>query len=298
MRASFAGLLRAALTDLSRTEPDCLLYETGDPRWYRQSRGVGESEQEQPSAVPPEAAGPARVRLAPLSTPRQRGWERARPSGLEGGSVVRLQPLFRSGRSGALVRGQLIHAFFEQIEWIEDGTPSGDVLSRVAEELLSETTVSPEDRDQWRSQFLAMLQKDSIRETLSRQRYARLTPLGFPAPCDAELAGKAPVARAENERPFAIRDGGQLLTGFIDRLVLLSSDRRVIGAEVLDYKTDAVDPHDEDDVAAKVDHYRPQLQAYRRAVSKLTHLPMERILARLIFVESGLVRSVDPSHDA
>jgi ATP-dependent exoDNAse (exonuclease V) beta subunit len=292
IRASYAGLLRAALTDLSRIEPACLLYDTGDPRWYEHA-GKGESREREP--IVPTAAAPVHVQLAPLAAPRQRGWERARPSGLEGGSVARLQPLFRSGRSGALVRGQLIHAFFEQIVWINDGTPSEDKLREVADELLSDTTVSRNERDQWRRQFLAMLQRDSIREILSRQRYRRMTPLGFPPQCDVELAGQVPVAGAENERSFAIRDGGQLLTGFIDRLVLLSSDGRVIGAEILDYKTDAVDPQDEDDVAAKVDHYRPQLQAYRRAVSKLTYLPMERILASLIFVESGLVRSVDSS---
>ena len=100
------------------------------------------------------------------------------------------------------------------------------------------------------------------------------------------------MPRVQNERGFALQDGEQLLTGAIDRLVLLEQAGRVVAAEVLDFKTDALAADDPQQVAAKVAHYGPQLEAYRRAVAQFAALPPDRVSAQLVFVEAGLVRPV------
>ena len=94
---------------------------------------------------------------------------------------------------------------------------------------------------------------------------------------------------------FAVRDGDNLLSGFIDRLVLICDDQRPVAADVVDFKTDAIDAHDEPSVTAKVNFYRPQLAAYRRAVAQMFRLPELHVSARLVFVGAGLVRNIDPA---
>ena len=100
------------------------------------------------------------------------------------------------------------------------------------------------------------------------------------------------TATAQNERGFAIRDDGQLLSGFVDRLVLLGHGPETVAAEIIDYKTDPVDVKDAKQLIDKVNFYTPQLDAYRRAMAKVTHLPPERIAARLLFVEAGILETV------
>jgi ATP-dependent exoDNAse (exonuclease V) beta subunit len=65
---------------------------------------------------------------------------------------------------------------------------------------------------------------------------------------------------------------------------------QVVAADILDYKTDHV-PTDAD-IASKVETYAPQIQAYRRAVAKLTGLPPAAIAARLLFTGPGTLRSI------
>lgn len=65
----------------------------------------------------------------------------------------------------------------------------------------------------------------------------------------------------QRERSFAIRDGDIILNGTFDRLVVLYDGNRIMGADVLDYKTDDVPGDDPRAVDARVAQYRPQLEA-------------------------------------
>ena len=89
-----------------------------------------------------------------------------------------------------------------------------------------------------------------------------------------------------------VRDDGRLLSGLIDRLVLLYDQDRLVAADILDYKTDAVNENDPNALDRLVAHYRPQLEAYRRAVATMFRLPGDKITARLLFVSPGVVRSL------
>ena len=74
------------------------------------------------------------------------------------------------------------------------------------------------------------------------------------------------------ERPFAIRDGNAILNGKIDRLVLLYDGDHIVAADVVDYKSDMLSADDPRAVDARAEIYRPQLEAYRLATSRLCHL--------------------------
>ena len=83
----------------------------------------------------------------------------------------------------------------------------------------------------------------------------------------------------------------RIVRGQIDRLVLRRDrEGRVAGARVLDFKTDAVD--DEAALDARVEHYRPQLDAYRAAVRRRHGLKAGSVEAALVFLKAGGVREL------
>ena len=61
-----------------------------------------------------------------------------------------------------------------------------------------------------------------------------------------------------------------------------------IAADILDYKTDAV--HDAAHLDELVEHYRPQLDAYRDGLSQMLRLDASRIRCRLLMLATGEVK--------
>ncbi len=285
---TFAGLLRVTLRDARPAEPGAILFHHGDPKWHLCS--VSREVCEEPDSAAETSSEPISVHLAPVdpASGRRRGWERARPSGLEGGTRVDVRQILTSSRSSAFLQGQLIHAWFEQIEWLEDGRPTEHVLRRVWDQIMaggeSPTLSFPEQS----ARFQEMLDRSAIAGLLNRQRYERIETVGFASDVCHALKGDPLTLKVQNERGFAIRQRGQLLNGFIDRLVLLESQGRIVAAEIIDFKTDAFNASDAKQLSAKVEFYGPQLDAYRRSVAKLTGLPTDRIAATLSFVSVGL----------
>ena len=60
----------------------------------------------------------------------------------------------------------------------------------------------------------------------------------------------------------------------------------------MDYKTDTVGEKHLPSVEDRVNHYSPQIEAYRQAISRLYHLDPNVITAKLLFVEPGEVRTL------
>ncbi len=269
-----AGLLRAALAGAGKAEPAAVLVPARRPAVVpsrRRKRGATKARRpRQRSAIGGRARPEISVRLAPLAGGRRRGWERARPSGLEGGTTVSLQHLLAPSRAAAFARGELVHAWMEQIRWIEDGTPDQAQLMSVAQEVLADTPAASVDLQAELARFTAQLASPLVAEMLSRRRYEDPQRVGFSDAVARELRDRRPTATVQNECGFAIRDGEQLLSGFIDRLVLLEDGGRVVAAEIIDFKTDAFDAQDQQQLSAKIAFYAPQLQAYRRAVQQMT----------------------------
>lgn len=286
IRNTLAGLLRAALADGQRVEPGSVLYEHGDPAWFK----TAAPKEPVVTPRPGEEAVPERLRVK-LAEPRRRRWrglERRSPSQLEGGPRVDLALRLRLDTSAALDRGTLVHAWFEQIRWLEDGLPDDATLHEVAETLAVRGMNVPALIEQFRR----ALDRPAIRAALSRATYRQ--PAGDEMDCRVHAGPHVAQPRWElwRERPFAVRDGDAILRGTIDRLVVLCDGDAPVAADVLDFKTDSVAADDPQGIEARVEEYRPQLEAYRRAVGSLFGLDPERISARLAFVQPGVIKCV------
>ena len=276
--------MRAALTDGNPVPPQTTVFDHGDKQWFQHpgSRPV--------DAQPDSAADakPLKVVLAPDTYPRRRGLKRVTPSGLEGGSTVKLAHVFSGGNAAALQRGSLMHAWFERIEWLDDGRPDENTLRSVA----AANGVVSLQIDPLMAQFYEFLDRPQIFRVLSRASYQPPRELKLPAEALDQLAAGPVRVEAHNERRFAIRQDDALLSGSIDRLVLMYQSQKLVAADIIDFKTDDVSADDADTLAARVEYYRDQLEAYRPAVSKLYHIPPDRISARLVFVSPGVVRNI------
>lgn len=259
--ATAAGILRAALAPDRPCEAHAVLYENGNPAWTDLLPPA-----EPRAAV--EEAPPLVVRLAARKGAARRGLESQSPSGLEGGPRVDLAEQMRLDRSAAMDWGTAMHACFEQIRWLDDGEPAEALLRRKLQALQLPQT----DLGAVIGRFRRALTKPDVRAVLSRSAY--------PPQLQATVC---------NERPFVVRHEETILRGAIDRLVVLFEGETAVSAEILDFKSDALDPSSPSDVKAKREHYRPQLEAYRSAVAQLYGLREEQITTRLVFVEPGLI---------
>ena len=274
LHKSAAGLLRAALTDGEPTEAKKVIFEHGDLHWYEK---VPRSQMAPVAAPEPQ---PLKIELAPLTGGRRSGLQRATPSSLEGGTKVDVAHLLNLGNRSAMARGTLIHAWFEQVGWLEDGPPKKAKLKRVADQLIPSGLEMDDDIDDLLDQFQDMLHKPVTSNTLSRDSY----------PIDSQVFSGRVRLEVQNERRFAVATKNELLSGTIDRLVLMYEGDDLVGADVIDFKTDSVSG--EKQVDATVEHYRPQLEAYRLAVSKMYRLHPDRISTRLLLLNPDILRSV------
>jgi ATP-dependent exoDNAse (exonuclease V) beta subunit len=182
--------------------------------------------------------------------------------------------LLEPAQEQSFAYGTLIHAWLEQIEWLDGGEPDDAALRAAAGKIASEIGPLAGQLDEPLADFRRMLAQRDTRSILSRPANA------------AELE----VLR---EREFAIRDGDRLLSGSIDRFVLARRGGQVASADVLDFKTDAIAPGDAAALANKVAFYRPQLEAYCRAVQQLYNLPPECVTGRFVFLCAGKVVALD-----
>jgi ATP-dependent exoDNAse (exonuclease V) beta subunit len=206
--------------------------------------------------------------------PQARIMESVSPSSLEGGSRVNVAQYFRESRETILLRGTVVHAWFEAIAWLEEGLPTDATLLEIAAGLEAPLKES----QGWLKEFHAALQRKEVAAALKQSFYREHPQLG------AVLKEGRRVEVFPEQRIF-VREPDQVLDGYIDRLVVVFEGGQPIAAEVLDYKTDWVKTNAE--LKEKVSHYQPQLEAYCRAVSLMWKLPPEVITARLIFVEKG-----------
>ena len=188
-----------------------------------------------------------------------------------GESMVTTAPVFRDatgGRSwvgvspsrlatgGAVLVDDLLG--LSSVGGRERGRAVHDALERVAYVEDTDRTTLPRD-------IVAMLDRPAVRDALTRRH---------------------PDETLWRERPFAARVDGQMLTGRFDRVVIEpGSAGRPVRACLIDFKTDK---HSRD----TVEHYRPQMNAYRRALAALLHIDESQIEATLLFVGDGVAERV------
>ena len=194
---------------------------------------------------------------------------------MEGGSGVDLAFHMKLDAGPALERGSVVHAWCEQITWIEDGFPDDDALHAAARAVapgMDGKSVTSLVRE-----FRGWLEVAEVRQALSREKHE---------------GDSGTTVRVENELPFVRRIGVEIQEGFIDRLVLVERNGRVVAGEVLDFKTDRLAADDEAGLMERVKHYRPQIEEYCEVVRERYGLGERDVRGTLVFLESGVLRGV------
>jgi len=239
-------------TDAKARPPVSVVFTAGDSNWSP----------DKPIAAKLEAPayGPIRFRS---SESESKPGEWLVPSHQEGRRKVSVSQLFVNTDSNSRRSGTLLHAWFDAIEWLDDGEPSDERLRDIAGQLPYEG----DDLEKQIELFRAALRRPAVRKILSKATYPGLESL-------------------EREQPFAVRVGDQLVNGRIDRLVWCKDPKGMLSAEVIDFKTDAIPAAA---VPQRVEFYRPQIEAYLHAVAAMRKLPGDRVSAALVFTAVGRV---------
>jgi ATP-dependent exoDNAse (exonuclease V) beta subunit len=258
-----------------------MLAERGDPRWFTRIPTGAEA----PAAREPQSAVPLEFRAA--GAERRRGLEFFAPSGREGKAQVNLDQLFRASEIKGTAAGTLYHAWFATIGWLDDAVPTEAILRGVAMKMRTELPAEIWGKlDEMLGRFHKWIEHPVIRGVLCRSAYADPTQAGFPAGLARIWTGALRPGSVEQERRFVVHDDKKFWNGSLDRVVWIVDGERTVAADVLDYKTDAI-PGTDEAIAARTEHYRPQLEAYRRAVACLARIPEECIATRLVFTLAG-----------
>jgi ATP-dependent exoDNAse (exonuclease V) beta subunit len=174
-----------------------------------------------------------------------------------------------------------MHAFAQGIEWLDEGVPSEATLRRHISDLPLDAAM---DIAGELAQFRAMLEAPGVRSVLSRERYEAL---GF---------GRNFVVRREVPFAFSRQTGStpKVVNGRFDRLVVgMDGKGHPTHAEVLDFKTDALLPGE--DERAVAGRYLDQMELYRVAAARLTGLRSESVRVAMVLLSVGKVVNLDPN---
>ncbi len=274
---SFAAILRRALSQLNDAENPTgqqTLYTRGRPDWHTQLHPPNHT-----TAQPPAPSDTERITIqlahsdTPGHKPARRSWRQVSPSSLEAGGRVRVTDLLTLQPSVARQRGSLIHAWFEQIGWLDPQNPTPPLTD---EQLIKLAQLAAPTMDlawvrQQLDQFKKMLRHAHVAHALAKPTLQPGTEL-----------------RLWRERDFAVRLDTQPLSGLLrgkfDRVVVHDRAHVPIHAQLIDFKTDRVTPDTLDDI---VQRYEPQVSAYCAALAVMLQLSPTAVQGKLLFVDSG-----------
>lgn len=282
---SIAGLLRTALTDGQVAPPNEMLYEAGDSKWYQKICD------EQSNDELPTPMMARRITLKKSGAGASRGQEAMSPSQRSAGAALKGNDWFGRDRSSAMEYGSLIHAWFEQIEWLErdlfsGGPPEEAVLRQIAVQL----PVRWINVDNAITDFYRMLNEPRTCNLLHQNAYTPEFRRWLQTKTLKELPKSARFV-VRNEQPIVFQDDGLIGTGTIDRLVLVYVGDHVVAADVIDHKTDGAKSDADERKHAKF--YGPQLRKYRDAVAEMFALSPKRIRMRLALLNGGRIAEVE-----
>ncbi|SFI54820.1 UvrD-helicase domain-containing protein [Planctomicrobium piriforme] len=280
---SFAGLVRGALAPTVPVKPQTVLWEHGDPEWFRSLPVV---ETPTTAAIAPDEESPRSITFS--TTSAQRRWKRQAPSSGKTTTHVSLKRELKSGGAAAMSRGSLFHRWLQEVTWLDESPVDQKMLRQLGQQ----AGVGQPELDRWLKEFRALQSSGWGKLLLTQAAYLDgSSPL--PSHVQDRLRAGSVTLSVRNECPFAIRDQGDgLISGCIDRLVICTQNGTPVAADVIDFKTDDISGG-EQSVRDRVDDYRGQMQAYRAAVGELLKLPREAISVRLVFLQNGLVTAVD-----
>lgn len=271
---SAIGLIMGALKveyDPKKSDAGQVLWSNGDPNWefpVEPPPGLDKVVKKQvPGREAADESAVDPVRFSKSRNRRPLSWES--PSSREGSSTINVGQLLRlENNRDARIAGSLLHSCFEQVHWLDDWKLDEEALRIRLRGIIGS---NPDRINATIAEFKTVLENPNLKHLLSRAFYST------PAIQDSTTA-------VVNERKFAVRVDDRILNGSIDRLVITSTGGDIQSADIVDFKTDSLTAGDASAVRRRTEIYRPQLMAYRDAVSHIYRLPMEQITARLMYV--------------
>ncbi len=272
-----AHVVRAALAPDSPAAPGELLWSKQTvAKWFDDEHLQCPNEPETPPEyVSLRTRAPEHRSAAHLAS--------ASPSQTSSGKAIAAASILLPTDRNARALGDLVHLWFEQIEWLDAGAPDDAVLLEIA--------------------MLKGIDDGLIHEALPAFRRAIESEPIRTALCESAWQSRMPNAtevRVYRERPFAVRDadarGDRLLQGRFDRLVVGRTDGRIVCAEVFDFKTDRGATNCTGDALVEfAEHHHPQMEAYRRAAARLLRLTESHIATTLVFTAAGETVTLMPA---
>lgn len=258
-----AHVVRAALAPERPAEPGATLWE------FRAGSDWADAELRKTS--PPEKDESITLSVCARAARSASRLAGATPSRERTGETVSAASLLTFCESRGATLGDLVHRWFERIEWLDDETPSAEQLLAYAAEAGFDAALAREALPM----FVGAIERAPIRAALSRSVWMAREP-------------RAEEVRVRRERPFAVRDGDRLLEGRFDRLVIGRTGERTVRAEVFDFKTDhAATGLSGDALSRYAETHRAQMEAYQRAAARLLSLSEDHVAVTLIFTAAG-----------
>ena len=214
------------------------------------------------------------VTLAPM--PADSRLELTSPSQLEGGARVRVAQILDLTSSVATTRGTLIHALFEQVVWLDDGMPDALRLRRIAESLATcgldvdeQLTAFQQHADHAGRQrgAAARVLRDAARSRVCNRRWQQPGPQHRCASLPT-TSGGLPCATGRVCCPASWIAWCCSTMAIAWWPPTSSTTRPMLRTGTIVAQFDQL-----------VEFYRPQLDAYRKAVATMFHLPPRQICA-------------------
>jgi len=200
-----------------------------------------------------EAAASEEAPAIPTFEPAHPRLQLSRPSS---GKSTRLKAsVFLDSQANAAEFGTQVHDAFEQIAWLDDHAGEGLSLDPSAGQTEYGRGINPLLRDCFANAEIKAL---------------------FTLPRD-------PV-KLWREKAFSYVEGDQFINGIFDRVHLRKdAEGTITYAEIIDFKSDRI--HEGNTVEQAAEKHRPQLEAYAKALSKITGLASHSIQLKLIFTD-------------
>lgn len=189
-------------------------------------------------------------------------YRRETPSGDEDAGIA-AGNLFGPRTSEFAEFGKALHAFMSHIEWYRKDLDLDAVYAAAMQELDVPANVARDAFNQL---------KDALRKP---EVQTALTPASDAAATDVWL-----------ERRFELLLDDTWVSGCFDRVVIKHAPTGApTAAMIIDYKTSVVSGPESLDKNRRT--YAPQLETYRKALSRMTGIGEDKIRAQLIFTRTG-----------
>lgn len=228
------------------------LYETGEHDWYLQRP----SKERTAKHIDPKELlmsfnkqTSLRSRLARISPSEEVQHEQ------------KASELFSNAYYESLEFGTAIHELFQKVTWIDQ---TG--IEELIQDWQRRSIAEGDFKERVTQQFSQTLNFEAVQQLLTRP------------------SGNIELWR---EKRFEVVMDGQWVTGAFDRVMIeRDTNGEAMNATILDFKSDEVD---DSSLKHTAERYRPQMLLYRKALSQISKLDKQKIVAQILFTHCGKI---------